>query len=82
MFAGTGVKVAKGVNLCQDVEDGVQGVAQHVSCVALGRTSIMQRLNGIVQVLDANLSHHSHQHIPGIISADQAPFQPDQENPG
>ena len=40
-FAGTGVKVAKGVNLCQDVEDGVQGVAQHVSCVALGRTSIV-----------------------------------------
>ena len=64
------------VYLCQDMKDGVQGVAQHVSRVPLGGTSIVQGLNGIVQVLHTNLSHHSNQDIPGIVSAHQVqPFQ-------
>ncbi len=47
----------------------MQGVAQHVRRVALGRARVVQDLDGKVQVLRTQLSHHSHQHIPGIIPA-------------
>lgn len=57
--------------LCQDMKNGVQSVAQDMSCVAFGWTGIVQRLNGIVQILHTNLSHHGNQDIPGIIPAHQ-----------
>lgn len=57
--------------LCQDMKNGVQSVAQDMSCVAFGWTGIVQRLNGIVQIFHTNLSHHGNQDIPGIIPAHQ-----------
>lgn len=47
----------------------MQGVAQHMRRVALGRARVVQHLDGEVEVLRTQLSHHGHQHIPGIIPA-------------
>lgn len=57
--------------LCQDMKNGVQRVAKDMSCVAFGWTGIVQRLNGIVQILHTNLSHHRNQDISGIVPAHQ-----------
>ena len=55
--------------LGQDIKNGVQSVAQHMRGVALGWAGIVQHLDGVVQVLGSQLSHHGHHHIPCIVPA-------------
>ena len=47
-------------HLGDGVKDGVEGVAQHMRRVALGRAGIVQHLDGEVQVCCPQLSHHGH----------------------
>ena len=51
------------------VKNGMEGVAQHMRCVPLGRARIVQHLDSKVEVCRAQVCHHSHQNIPGIIPA-------------